>query len=186
MRALPTARAAATEPAAIRSSNDTISALMKPRWKSVWMTPAASGAVAPTGMVQARVSLGPAVRKVSRPRVRKPTRASWSRPGSPRPNSASSSAASSSGSSARAASVLAARNTASAGATRLAQPLPQALIGQFVGVDVEHVDERLGRQQLQLAQVGQVDAGRGGPGEQGGPAVQHLLRLGGRAGGAAL
>jgi len=38
------------------------SALMKPFWKSVWMTPAASGAVAPFLMVQARVSLGPAVR----------------------------------------------------------------------------------------------------------------------------
>ena len=32
---------------------------MKPRWKSVWMTPAASGAVAPTGIVQARDSFGP-------------------------------------------------------------------------------------------------------------------------------
>ena len=38
------------------------SALMKPRWKSVWMTPAASGAVAPLRIVQARDSLGPAVR----------------------------------------------------------------------------------------------------------------------------
>ena len=38
------------------------SALMKPRWKSVWMTPAASGAVAPFLIVQARDSLGPAVR----------------------------------------------------------------------------------------------------------------------------
>jgi hypothetical protein len=30
-------------------SNETISALMKPRWKSVWITPAACGAVAPIG-----------------------------------------------------------------------------------------------------------------------------------------
>ncbi|CAM5389521.1 hypothetical protein SCALM49S_03787 [Streptomyces californicus] len=39
-----------------------ISALMKPFWKSVWITPAASGAVAPFLMVQARASFGPAVR----------------------------------------------------------------------------------------------------------------------------
>ncbi len=38
------------------------SALMKPRSKSVWMTPAACGAVAPFRIVQARDSLGPAVR----------------------------------------------------------------------------------------------------------------------------
>jgi hypothetical protein len=35
---------------------------MKPRWKSVWITPAACGAVAPTGIVQARASFDPAVR----------------------------------------------------------------------------------------------------------------------------
>ena len=50
------------EPAETRSSNQTISALMKPFWKSVWITPAASGAVAPFGIVQARDSLGPEVR----------------------------------------------------------------------------------------------------------------------------
>ena len=38
------------------------SALMKPFWKSVWITPAASGAVAPVRIVQARDSFGPAVR----------------------------------------------------------------------------------------------------------------------------
>jgi hypothetical protein len=37
---------------------------MKPRWKSVWITPAASGAVAPSGIVEARASFGPTVRKV--------------------------------------------------------------------------------------------------------------------------
>ena len=36
--------------------------LIKPFWKSVWMTPAAIGAVQPWPMVQARDSLGPAVR----------------------------------------------------------------------------------------------------------------------------
>ena len=54
---------------------------MKPRSKSVWMTPAACGAVAPRLIVQARDSFGPAVRKVCRPSVAKPTRASWSMPG---------------------------------------------------------------------------------------------------------
>src|SRR5208282_2235901 len=44
MPALPAARAAGSEPAAIGSSNETTSALMKPRWKSLSMTPAA-GAV---------------------------------------------------------------------------------------------------------------------------------------------
>jgi hypothetical protein len=38
------------------------SARMKPFSKSVWITPAAWGAVAPMGIVQARVSLGPQVK----------------------------------------------------------------------------------------------------------------------------
>jgi hypothetical protein len=38
----------------MRSSYETISALMKPFWKSVWMTPAASGAVEP-GLVDAHL-----------------------------------------------------------------------------------------------------------------------------------
>ena len=54
--------ASATEPVSTRSSKEMTSALMKPFWKSVWITPAASGAVAPFLMVQARLSLGPAVR----------------------------------------------------------------------------------------------------------------------------
>ena len=62
MRTLPAALADAIEPAATRSSNETISALMKPRSKSVWITPAAWGAVAPFRIVQARDSFGPAVR----------------------------------------------------------------------------------------------------------------------------
>jgi hypothetical protein len=40
------------------------------------------GAVSPMWMVQARASLGPAVRKVCRPRVRKPTWTSWASPDS--------------------------------------------------------------------------------------------------------
>jgi len=35
---------------------------MKPRSKSVWITPAACGAVAPMGTVQARTSFTPAVK----------------------------------------------------------------------------------------------------------------------------
>src|SRR5665647_3335006 len=66
---------------------------MNPRSKSVWITPAACGAVQPLWMVQARDSLGPAVRNVCRPRVWNPTRASWSRPASSWPESASISAA---------------------------------------------------------------------------------------------
>src|SRR5699024_7231515 len=62
MRTWPLAFASAIEPASMSWSKETISALMKPRSKSVWMTPAACGAVAPLGMVQARDSLGPAVR----------------------------------------------------------------------------------------------------------------------------
>jgi hypothetical protein len=40
----------------------------------VWITPAASGAVAPDLISQARLSLGPAVRKVCRPSARNPAR----------------------------------------------------------------------------------------------------------------
>ena len=39
---------------------------MKPRSKSVWMTPAACGCLRPLGMVQAWASLGPTVKKVIR------------------------------------------------------------------------------------------------------------------------
>ena len=47
MRTLPAALAAAIDPASTRSSKDTTSALMKPFSKSVWITPAAFGAVSP-------------------------------------------------------------------------------------------------------------------------------------------
>ena len=39
------------------SSHWIVSARMKPRWKSVWITPAASGAVEPARKVQARILL---------------------------------------------------------------------------------------------------------------------------------
>jgi hypothetical protein len=69
MRTLPAAFAAAIEPASTRSSYETISALMKPRSKSEWITPAACGAVHPLWIVHARDSFGPAVRYVCRPSV---------------------------------------------------------------------------------------------------------------------
>ena len=49
---------------------DALSARMKPRARSVWIAPAASTAVAPSGIGQARTSSGPAVRKLTRPRSR--------------------------------------------------------------------------------------------------------------------
>ena len=62
MRTFPLERASATDPASIKSANETISALIKPFWKSVWITPAATGAVSPLWIVQARTSFGPAVK----------------------------------------------------------------------------------------------------------------------------
>jgi hypothetical protein len=42
-----------------------VSARMKPFSKSVWISPAALGRLAPAWTVQARASLGPTVKKVS-------------------------------------------------------------------------------------------------------------------------
>ena len=95
---------------------------MKPRSKSVWMVPAAWGAVSPMWIVQARDSFSPAVRKVCRPRVRKPTWTSWTSPDSSCPYPASSSAASSGSRAATSASIWAQTTTASAGATSAASP----------------------------------------------------------------
>src|SRR5699024_11626381 len=55
---LPAERAACIEPASINSSYEMISALMNPRSKSVWITPAACGAVQPLRIVHARASFG--------------------------------------------------------------------------------------------------------------------------------
>src|SRR5687768_3603086 len=65
-RILPASLAPASPPKATKSSKAIVSARMKPRSKSVWMTPAASGARAPFSTVQARASFGPAVKKVIR------------------------------------------------------------------------------------------------------------------------
>ena len=107
----------------------------------------------------------------------KPTRASTSRPGSSTPISASiSRASSSSPSSTSSDSNLASRKIASAGATSACILALSVLVGELVGVAVEDVDERLGREQAQLAHEGPVDLG----GDDGGPAVERDLRgLGG-------
>ena len=46
----------------LKSSYATTSALINPLSKSVWIAPAASGAVAPAGIVHARTSSSPAVK----------------------------------------------------------------------------------------------------------------------------
>ncbi len=113
--------ASATEPVSTRSSNETISALMKPRSKSVWMTPAACGAVSsPCGSSRrgspwARRSGRSAGRGCGSRRGRAgpvPTR--------PGRSLASISAASSASSSTSSDSIFASRKTASAGATSAA------------------------------------------------------------------
>ena len=144
-----------SSPAATRSSNETISALMKPRWKSVWMTPAACGR-------------GPALVDRPGPRLLGPGGEVGLQPegveadpgelvqarllGARRDSS--SSAASSSASSTRSDSSLASRKIASAGATSARSAAVQRLVGQLLLVEVEDVEERLGRQQAQLAQRG--------------------------------
>lgn len=50
-------------PSVLKSSYAQTSALMNPLSKSVWITPAASGAHAPAGTVQHRTSVSPAVKK---------------------------------------------------------------------------------------------------------------------------
>ena len=86
--------------------------------------------------------------------MRKPTRISWLRPGSGWPIDSSSSRASSSGRSISSDSIFASMKTASAGATRARSSSRNAGVGQLGLVDVEHVEERLGGEQVQLAQLG--------------------------------
>ncbi len=52
---------------------------MNPRWKSVWILPAAAGAFVPRSIVQARDSLGPAVKNVISPSRSRPDQAIQSR-----------------------------------------------------------------------------------------------------------
>src|SRR5690606_5239865 len=58
----PCSRAAFHPFTRTKSSYATVSARMKPRSKSEWMTPAASGALAPRRTVHARTSFSPAVK----------------------------------------------------------------------------------------------------------------------------
>ena len=53
-------------PALIKSLQLTTSAAINPFLKSVWIVPAASGALAPLGIVHALLSFGPDVKKVIR------------------------------------------------------------------------------------------------------------------------
>ena len=62
MPSLPAARQAASDLSSTKSSYLITSARMKPFSKSVWMTPAALGALSPTLIVQARHSSAPAVK----------------------------------------------------------------------------------------------------------------------------
>src|SRR5579875_3621327 len=64
-----------------------VSARMKPFSKSVWITPAACGAVAPRLTVHARTAFGPAVKEVCRPSSEYAARITRFRPGSSRPMS---------------------------------------------------------------------------------------------------
>ena len=59
----------------------------------------------------------------------------------------------------RSTSSLALRNTASAGRDERTEPGVQVGVGELVLVEVEHVDERLGRQQAQPRREGEVDPG---------------------------
>ena len=82
---------------------------------------------------------------------------------------------------------MASRKTVSAGQIQPhregRQALAQVLVVQLGHVHVEHVQERLGRQQLELAQGGQIDAGGRGSGPQRGALVQELLGPGRGVGG---
>ncbi len=66
LASLPAARQAASLRSVTKSSYLMTSARMKPFSKSVWITPAACGALSPLRMVQARHSSAPAVKKVCR------------------------------------------------------------------------------------------------------------------------
>uniref|UniRef100_A0A182V1R3 Uncharacterized protein n=1 Tax=Anopheles merus TaxID=30066 RepID=A0A182V1R3_ANOME len=64
-RYLPAAFAAASLPSSLKSAKCITSAMMKPFSKSVWMRPAACGALVAFWIVQAFTSSGPAVKKYS-------------------------------------------------------------------------------------------------------------------------
>ena len=94
-------------------------------------------------------------------------------PDSSWPTDWSSSRASSSGSSTSSASSLASRNTASAGATMARMRDLNSSSAELGLVDVDDVEERLGREQEQLPQRGGIEPGR----EHRGAAVEELAGL---------
>jgi hypothetical protein len=77
----------ASEPKLEKSSNAITSARMNPFSKSVWITPAAFGAVSPMLIVQARTSLTPAVKYVCNFNYLYAARINTAEPGSVNPMS---------------------------------------------------------------------------------------------------
>ena len=126
---------------------------MKPRWKSEWMTPAASGAVAPTGTVQARASFGPAVRYVCSPSVRKPTRISWLQARLGLADRLQQLAGLLLGQLDQLRLDLGVHEDRLGGGDQRPQLVEERGVGQLLLVDVEDVEERLGGEQVQLAQL---------------------------------
>src|SRR6478735_2158331 len=149
MRTLPAALAAFIEPASTRSSNPTISALMNPRWKSVWMTPAAIGAVQPLPLVEARL-LGAEALEHLEGLVGLHLHEVHLE--------------------------LGVEEDGVGRSGELAQLGVQLGVGELVLVEVEDVDERLGRQQAELLCLGEVDTGGRALGIEGVALLEDLLR----------
>ncbi len=123
-RTTPARRAPASPPAATTSSYPATSALMNPSRMSVWISAAASGALAPAVMHHARVSVGPMVKKVCRRRRAAAERTMAPSPLSARPYAARNSARSASDSRPASASSLA--HTMGGGGGGAAAPSPGA------------------------------------------------------------
>ena len=152
---------------------------MKPRWKSVWMTPAASGAVAPALISQARVSFGPAVRKVCRPSARNPRPGELGQARLAHPGLGEQFRGLVFGQLGQVGLGLGVQEDGFGGRDQVGQTLAQVLVVQLGYVHVEHVKERLGCQQLELTQRGRIDARGRRPGPQRGAGVEELLGPGG-------
>ena len=130
------------------------SARMNPRWRSEWITPAHSGALAPARNVHARDSVSPVVRNVRRPSRWYAARATRGTTPSPRPRPSSSSVRSSGSS--RAASASSWRQTASASSPSAElRNGRHELVGllELVFADVDDDQHRLGRDEERGRQV---------------------------------
>ena len=157
---------------------------MKPRWKSVWITPAASGAVAPAGIVQARDSLGPAVRNVDRPRASNERPGQLGQAGLAEAKLGKQLGGLVLGQFRQLCLGLGVEEDRLGRLDQRRQPVAQIAVGKLGVIGVEHIQQRLGRQQLEVAQVSRVDSGRCRAGEQCRPAVEDLLRFDGGISGA--